>query len=157
MKLLLAALLVVVLAVPALANTVNEHGLLLDPHGLALPFGLDAETVTNTGAHYGPAADAVPDTVDWDRHGVVLGPTSTPIALIATWLGETNVTLGRVQFKARTIDSATYTWGDVACIAVGTLSVTHEFQCGLWESVRVWLEGSADGITGISATAITLE
>ena len=58
MKLLLAALLVLALAIPALADTVNEHGLLMDPHGLPLPFGLDAETVTNTAAHYGPAADA---------------------------------------------------------------------------------------------------
>ena len=157
MKLLLAALLVLALAVPVFAHTVNEHGQLMDPHGFALPFGLDAETVTNTAAHYGPAADAVPDTVDWDRHGVVLGPTTEPIALIATWLGETNVTLGRVQFKARAIDSATYTWGDVACIAVGASNVTHEFKVGLWDSVRVWLEGSADGITGISATAITIE
>ena len=163
MKWLFIGLLVLALAVPAFADntraetTVNTYGWLRDANGDFLDFGLDTETITNTAAHYGPKADAVPDTVDWDRHGVVIGPTTEPIALIATWLGETNVTLGRVQFKARAIDSATYTWGDVACIAVGTSNVTHEFRVGLWDSARVWLEGSADGVTGISATAITLE
>ena len=162
-KVLAALLMVALLAAPAYAVstladvTVSTYGPLRAPDKASLPFGLDVETVTNTTAHYGPKADAVPDTVDWDRHGVVLGPANEPVSLIVTWLGETNATFGRVQFKARAIDSETYTWGDVACIAVGTGNVTYEFEVGLWESVRVWLEGSADGITGISATAIVLE
>jgi len=157
------ACLVLALAVPAQAVlTVNAYGSIKDPMASDLPFTLSIETATDDTCHYGAAVDAVPDTLDWPRHALLFGPVSPPTNLFVNWKVEENMTWGYVQFKERSLDSDTYAWGDVARLNLAILENTapelgHEFRVGLWDSVRVWAGGSADGLCSISVIANVLE
>lgn len=162
MKLLVAALLVLALAVPASALTqINADGCIKDPAGDEVPFTLSLETGIDATCHYGAAVDAVPDTVGWHRHALVWGPDAEPIDCLVEWFVETNVTYGYVQFYERAIDSDTYTWGDVYKTYIGATVGDPEtkayFKSGLWDSVRAWAQGSSDGIIEITASAQVLE
>ena len=171
MKLLIAALLVLAFAVPALAGptqqeaTVNAWGTMRDPKGDVLPYTLTVESATDDACKYNAKTGAPPDTLttgEPDKVYLLFGPTLEPVNLFVEWKTETNVTWGYVQFKERAVDSDTYTWGstirvDVAIVANGNTSVEHEFAVGLWDSVRVWGQGSSEGLMSISVYANVLE
>lgn len=167
MKLLVAALSVLALAVPALAGptlaeaTVNAWGTMHDPMGDVLPYTLTIESGTDATCHYGPATGAVPDTVHWNKHALVWGPTADPINLHVEWVVETNVLYGYVQFYERAVDSDTYTWGDVVTTYIGATigepECKAQFQVGLWDSVRCWASGGVDGLLTIHAWSNVLE
>ena len=162
MKLLVAVLAVMALALPASALTeVNADGSIKDNAGEVVPFTLSIETGIDATCHYGAAVDDVPDTVAWHKHALVWGPTAEPINLSVEWFVETNVTYGYVQFYERALTTATYAWGEVfktwIGATVGDPECKAEFQVGLWDSVRVWAQGSADGLIEITATANVLE
>lgn len=157
--------LVLALAVPASAdvygNLTGQNGTLRDPAGESVPFTLSIETGIDATCHYGAAVDAVPDTVAWHKHALVFGPAAEPVDCLIEWFVETNVTYGYVQFYERPLDSTTYAWGDVhktwIGATVGDPECTAYFKVGLWDSVRAWAQGSADGIIEITATARVLE
>ncbi len=162
MKLLVAALFVLALALPASALTeVNADGSIKDNAGEPVPFTLSIESGLDVTCHYGAAVDDVPDTVAWHKHALVWGPTAEPIDLHVEWFVETNVTNGYVQFYERALGSATYAWGDVyktwIGATMGDAECTSYFKLGLWDSVRVWAQGSSDGILEIRAWAHVLE
>ena len=96
--------------------------------------------------------------MDWPRHGIQWGPGSIPLNCFVQFVGETNVTQGWVQFKERAIDSNAYTWGTAVRVEVAAaVTKQHEFQNALWESVRAWIQGSADGLTTINLHCMTIE
>jgi len=154
--------LVLALAVPALARIeVNADGSIKDNAGEPVPFTLSLETGIDATCHYGAAVDAVPDTVGWHRHALVWGPTAEPVDLLVEWFVETNVTYGYVQFYERALSSDTYAWGDVykqwIGATIGDSETKAYFKSGLWDSVRVWAQGTSDGIIEITASAQVLE
>jgi hypothetical protein len=162
MKLFVAVLAVMALALPASALTeVNADGSIKDNAGDVVPFTLSIETGIDATCHYGAAVDDVPDTVAWHKHALVWGPTADPIDCTVEWFGETNVTYGYVQFYERALSSDTYAWGDVFKTwvgpTVGAIYCKSYFAVGLWDSVRAWAQGSADGLMEITATARVLE
>lgn len=162
MKLLVAAL-VLALALPALATSVSDPGAVVDGNGRLLPYVLGIESASGDTCHYNATNDATPDTVDWAKFGVVLGPTATPVSLYVEWVTEANVTFGYVQFKERAAGStASYTWGDVARFNLAILAnadthLDHYFRVGLWDSARAWAAGSSDGRMAINMLAEVLE
>jgi len=162
--------LVALLVVPAVATQiVNKDVVLKDGNSdIFSPseFTLSIETKDDATCHYGPYVDTVPDTVHWNKHALVWGPTKEPVNLHVEWLTETNVTWGYVQFyelvpTAVVGTTATYAWGNVFKTWVGptlaAVTTKAEFHVGLWDSVRVWAQGSADGIIPIYAWANVLE
>lgn len=162
MKLLLAALLVLALAVPAAALTeVNADGSIKDNAGEPVPFTLSIETGIDATCHYGAATGAVPETIKWHKDALVFGPTAEPIDLTVEWFVETNVTYGYVQFYERALGAATYVWGNVyktwIGATIGDPECTSYFETGLWDSVRCWAQGASDGKIEITATARVLE
>lgn len=166
MKKLLAALLLLV-AAPAFAVLVNTDGAtIVDNVPVVVPYTIAIESAVDDTCHYGAAVDDVPDTLDWPRHALLFGPTKAPVNLFVDWVPETNVTYGYVQFKEYTPASTfggtdSYTWGSVAKLWIGAdpeeAGVSHEFKVGLWDSVRVWAQGSADGLMSISVYSNVLE
>ena len=170
MKLLLAALLVLALAVPAAARIVaNKDAVLTDANGNVISpqdFTLSIETGIDATCHYGAATGAVPDTVAWHKHALVFGPTAEPVDLTVEWFVETNVTYGYVQFYelvrvSNPTTAASYGWGNVyktwIGAVIGDAECTSYLEVGLWDSVRCWAQGSSDGIIEITATARVLE
>ena len=170
MKLLVAALLVLALALPAGGKIVaNKEAVLIDANGHVISpteFTLSLETGIDATCHYGPSVDAVPDTVAWHKHALVWGPTAEPVDCLVEWFVETNVTYGYVQFYelVRVSDpttAASYGWGNVyktwIGAAVGDPETKAYFKSGLWDSVRAWAQGSSDGIIEITASAQVLE
>lgn len=157
--------LVLALAATALASNTHVEGSVRDAIGRSMDYGLGIEAVWDDTCHYGAATDDVPDTLDWPRHALLFGPASWPIGLCVNWKVEATMTFGWVQFKeitAATSGPAAYTWGDplrvdIALLANANPKQDHEFKVGLWESVRVWAQGSADGLCSISVHAPTLE
>jgi len=170
MKLLVAALLVLALALPASAQTIaNVDAVMRDANGdIITPtdYTLSLETGIDATCHYGAAVDAVPDTVAWHKHALVWGPTAEPVDCLIEWFVEENVTYGYVQFYElvqTTVPTAaaTYAWGDVYKTWIGATVGDGEtkayFKSGLWDSVRAWAQGSSDGIIEITASAQVLE
>jgi len=171
MKLLLAALLLVALVLPAHAGptqseaTVDAWGTMRDPMGDVLPYTLTIESATDDACKYNAKTGAPPDTLttgEPDKVYLLFGPTNEPVNLYVEWKTEATVTWGYVQFKERAVDSDTYTWGSTARFDLGIVanvntSVEHEFAVGLWDSVRVWAQGSGEGLMSISVYANVLE
>jgi len=170
MKLLVLSLLMLALALPASGQTVaNVDAVLRDGNGNVLSptdFTLALEAETDATCHYGAATGAVPDTVAWHKHALVWGPTGEPVDCMVEWFVETNVTYGYVQFYelVATADGTatpTYGWGDVFKTFVGATLGDPEtkayFKSGLWDSVRAWAQGDADGIIEITASAQALQ
>lgn len=161
-KVLAALLMVALLAVPAYAiKTINADGALTDPNKNNLDFTLSIESAIDDTCKYGTTTDAVPDTLDWPRNALLFAPSAAPVNLHVEWFVESTVTYGYVQFKERAIDSDTYTWGDVYKTWIGATIGDPEakayFKVGLWESVRVWAQGSGDGLLSITVYSNVLE
>lgn len=154
----LAALFVIALAVPAGAATItNKDCFLFDGNGRIFSptdYTLSMECFRDPTIHYSTHTGVPPDTLGWDKHALVWGPVKEPVNLKVEWITEANVNYGFVQFKeldySATGGTPTYTWGAVHRQWVGATpganTTKAEFQVGLWDSVRVWLDGSSDGI-----------
>jgi len=162
MKLLVAALLVLALALPASASVVNTDASLQNTAGDVLPWGLGQQGTFDDACKYNVNTGAPPDTLttgEPDKVYLLFGPDSPPLNCFVQWVGETNVVYGWVQFKERAIDSDTYTWGaTIRHEVAGAVTREHEFKNALWESVRAWGQSStSEGLMTISVHCTTIE
>ena len=147
MKLLLAALLVAALAVPASGSFINS--------GEVIARDGNGQLITNT--FFQHAGDCVVDAIALTTIAIGDEPTAADSVDVAIssggmpgWLmlqvpEETNLSVAFIRFKESVSGmDHSYTWGDWCPLFIGGEYREFAFNCGLWDSCHITLGASVN-------------
>lgn len=147
MKLLVAALLVLALAVPVFAGGfINDAAVATDSRSRAIVNTFFQITGHNPNVIYGTDASVYVEPAAADTKDIYIGSGGMPAWFLMQVPEETGLDMFWVRAK-ESVDGAThsYTWGDWVPIYVGGEYREFASNTGLWDSLQVVFTGAAYG------------